>query len=155
MHINILLAMDPHGLIGKGRVRPWSIREENLVVSRMTKDKHVIMGYNAYCKAPKVFCKSIKLVHREHTVENAIDDFAREGVDEVWILGGKHVFECALGIPKRLYRVHVLAMKRVYEGDVYLPVSLFDNWVVQSKHEAYTHFTRYVLAYVDNESSTN
>jgi len=60
--------------------------------------------------------------------------------EEIFVIGGKTIYEIALPYADRLYITHI---KKVYEGDTYLDLDLSDFELVKSDDNEELNFSVY------------
>jgi thymidylate synthase len=76
---------------------------------------------------------------------NSLEDVHEfHGDENVFIAGGKEVYEQSLLIPDFVKKVHISIMKKVYECDTFIDFKIFNNFIVEEKNE-YENFNHYVL----------
>ena len=127
--VNLIVAIGKNNLIGKGNMLPWHYKEDMLYFKNTTMNKKVIMGeltfksIISYINKPLPGRTSIIATLTDYTypgieVTNDIIDFLTEFPkdDEVFIIGGKIIYDLTLDLADRLYITHV---NKEYDGDVY------------------------------------
>jgi len=127
--VNLIVAIGKDNLIGKGNMLPWHYKEDMKYFKDTTMNKKVIMGeltfksIISYINKPLPNRTSIIATLTDYTypgieVTNDIikylKDFPKD--DEVFIIGGKIIYDLTLNIADRLYITHV---SKEYDGDVY------------------------------------
>ena len=139
MKLSIIAAMDKKGGIGKDNKIPWHLRDDLIRLKTLTKDHVVILGRKTYDSMVWYYDRSgrpmpgkLYLVltsdisyksTREnaivaHSLEEALDRAKNE--DEVFINGGKHVFEEAL--KKDLVdKLYLTIVKGDFGADTFFP----------------------------------
>ena len=148
--VNIIVAMDDHGLIGKDNALPWHIPEDMKIFRELTVGNVVIMGRKTF----ESLGRPNGLPNRDNVVLTT-KPFVDEGVvswsnslldvldtysgsiKELFIIGGASIYSQALDIADTMYisRVH-----GSYEGNVYFPDVDWDKWqfIRGDKHETFT-----------------
>ena len=127
--LNIIVACGRSRVIGKAGRLPWSIKEDWEYFLETTKSGTLIMGKHCFTEMgrhtkdrkvialsrdPKVeFPKTRKAGSLPEALAMAKDD---EG--EIWICGGRIVYEEAMPLADRLYLTLIDA---TFEGDVFFP----------------------------------
>ena len=135
MPLEMILAMDPNGVIGHQGKLPWNYPEELKIFQSLTLNKTVVMGRKTFESLPK------PLRNRRHLVITAqpfydppyhlvdanpitmtLDDFlyyqnvnfSRKNPDPLIIIGGKSLYEETLPLVKRIFLTRILDE---YHGD--------------------------------------
>jgi dihydrofolate reductase len=128
--ISMIWAMDENWLIGKDNLLPWHYKKDLAYFKKMTKHEAVIMGdltYQSlktyYKKTPLPFKKVYVANIEDKTYEDAIHvkdifKFIKETKEDIFVIGGKTIYQLLLPYANRLYITYVL--KR-HEGNVYFP----------------------------------
>ncbi len=127
--VSLIVAIGKNNLIGKGNELPWHYKEDMKYFKEKTMNKKVIMGEATF--------KSIlgyinKPLPRRTSVIATLTDYTYEGVEttndiekylsefpedeEIFIIGGKIIYDLTLNLADRLYITHI---DKDYEGDVY------------------------------------
>lgn len=127
--VNLIVAIGKDNLIGKGNVLPWHYKEDMKYFKKMTMGKKVIMGeltfksILSYINKPLPGRTSIIATLTDYTypdievtsdIMNYLKTFPKE--EEIFIIGGKVIYDLTLDIADRLYITHV---NNAYDGDVY------------------------------------
>ncbi len=124
--ISIIVAVDKNMLIGKGNELPWHFSEDLQYFKKKTYGKYIVMGEKTFHSIGK------PLPGRKVVVLSDNEDFKPEGVTvvssikealsvtegEVFIAGGKSVYEQFMETADRIYLTEI---QEVFEGDVYFP----------------------------------
>jgi dihydrofolate reductase len=134
--ISLIWAMDENQLIGKNQDLPWYYPEDLKYFKALTLNKTIVMGRATYDSIIRRNGK--KLPKRHHVVlsHRSVEDSEVEVIndlekyldihhdEDIYIIGGKTVFEKAFPYADRLYITHI---HQIYEGDIYLaPIDLND-----------------------------
>lgn len=136
---SIIVAFDKNQLIGKDNKLPWHYKEDLKYFKETTTNKTVLMGRNTfdsiinYLGKPLPNRKSIVLttkniVRDDIEVINNIEEFIEQNKDsseEIFIIGGKSIYEQFLPFSKKLYITHI---SNEYEGDTHFPTIEWDNY---------------------------
>lgn len=137
--INIIVAMDKNGGIGKDNKLLAHIPEDLKHFKEVTSGHTVVMGYNTWLSLPKkplpnrrnivLTTKDIELDGAEvvHSIDELKDwiDFD----DEVFIIGGAKVYEQFLPYTDRMYVTHIMDE---FEADTFFPRDDEDCWNIIS-----------------------
>lgn len=127
--ISLIFAIDRNKLIGKGNDLPWNYPEDLRYFKKTTQGKTVLMGLETF---RSILSRNHKPLPGRHSVVASLEPFSYEGVEvigdlfaylktpreeEVFVIGGKTIYELSLPFADRLYVTHIEA---VHEGNVYL-----------------------------------
>jgi len=127
--ISLIFAVDPNFLIGKGNDLPWDYKEDLRYFQRTTKGKTCLMGLETF---KSILMRNGKPLPNRHSVVASLTPYEYPDVEviddlfgylkkphdeEVFVIGGKTIYELAYPYADRLYITHI---KKVHEGDVYL-----------------------------------
>ena len=128
--INIIVAFDDNQLIGNNGVLPWHFKEDLSYFKTVTMGHTVLMGRVTYDSIIKQLGHPLKgrnnvVLSRQnlnlkgaiviHNLEKFLETI---GDEELFIIGGAHVYRQCLPYAKRLYITHV---EGEYHGDTYFP----------------------------------
>jgi dihydrofolate reductase len=126
--ISLIFAIDPNKLLGKGNELPWYYPEDLKYFKKTTDGKTVLMGLETF---RSILARIGKPLPNRHSVVASLEPFRYEGVEvihdliaylktprteEVFVIGGKTIYELSLPFADRLYVTHI---GKVYEGNVY------------------------------------
>lgn len=127
--VNLIVAIGKNNLIGIGNKLPWHYKEDMKYFKEITMNKKVIMGeltfksIISYIKKPLPGRTSIIATLSDYTypgveITNDIITFLKEFPkdEELFIIGGKIIYDLTLDLADRLYITHV---NKDYEGDVF------------------------------------
>jgi dihydrofolate reductase len=136
--ISLIWAMDENWLIGKDNVLPWHYPKDLAYFKAHTKDQAVLMGDMTY-QSLKSYYKTKPLPFGQIFVANLVDTFYPDALlvkdlhhflstyqGNLFVIGGKTIYQLALPYADRLYITYVL---KTHEGNVYFPpfdLSLFN-----------------------------
>lgn len=141
--ISLIFATDPNHLIGIDNDLPWHYPEDLKYFKKTTLNKTVLMGLNTFQSILSRIHKP--LPNRKHIVAS-FDSFSYPGVvaitdliaflkeeheEEIFVIGGKTIYELAFPYADKLYITHI---KKAHVGNVYLDFNL-DNFQETSKKE--------------------
>ena len=131
--ISLILAIDPKGLIGKNNDLPWHYPEDLKYFKETTLNKTVLMGTKTFVsilnrlKKPLPNRKSLVASKSNYaypgveTINSLTDFLAKDHQEEIFIIGGKTIYEAAFAYADRLYITHI---HKEYEGDSYLQLDM-------------------------------
>jgi len=140
--ISLIFAIDPNKLLGKGNDLPWYYPEDLQYFKKTTKGKTVLMGLETF---RSILSRNGKPLPNRHSVVASLEPFSYEGVEvigdlfqylktpraeEVFIIGGKTIYELSLSYADRLYITHI---NKVYEGNVYFTKLDLTNFTLISE----------------------
>lgn len=136
MKLSIIVAMDKNGIIGNGNVLPWERIPEDLKnFRRLTLDHTVVMGRKTFesighplDKRKNIVISRDKDFHPEGCmVARSLDEALQyaQSESEVFVIGGRQVYELALPIADRLYITEIYA---IYAGNVSFPEYNKKEW---------------------------
>lgn len=128
--LSIIVAMDKNRLIGRGNDLPWHYPEDLKYFKSVTQGKAVLMGYNTYLSIYNRLGKA--LPNRKNYVLTYQSTLPGEGIivenleqliasyqdEELFIIGGKTIYELFLNRASRLYITHI---NQEHDGDCYFP----------------------------------
>lgn len=126
--ISMIFAMDRNKLLGKGNDLPWNYPADLKYFKQTTLHQTVLMGLETF---QSILMRTGKPLPNRKNVVASLTPFAYEGVEvigdliaylkqphdeEIFVIGGKTIYNLALPYAKRLYITHIDA---THEGDVY------------------------------------
>lgn len=127
--VSLIVAIATNNVIGKGNRLPWHYKKDMEYFKQTTWGKTVVMGEATFRSIESYIGKP--LPGRKNVVAS-LTDFSYPGVevtndiisylqdvpkeDEVFIIGGKIIYDLTLDVADRLYITHI---DKEYEGDVY------------------------------------
>lgn len=127
--ISLIFAIDPNRLIGKGNDLPWNYPEDLRYFKNTTYHKTVLMGLETF---RSIFSRIGKPLPNRKSIVASLEPFSYPGVEviddliaflnapreeEIFIIGGKTIYELSLPYADRLYITHI---RKVHEGDIFL-----------------------------------
>lgn len=128
--INMIWAMDENWLIGDGNRLPWHYKEDLIYFKSKVNDQVVLMGDLTY-QSLKGYYKNKPLPYKKIYVCNLEDKAYEDAIhvkdifafldkieEDIWVIGGKTIYQLALPYANRLYITYVL---NAHKGDVYFP----------------------------------
>jgi len=140
--ISLIFAIDPNKLLGKGNDLPWYYPEDLQYFKKTTKGKTVLMGLETF---RSILSRNGKPLPNRHSVVASLEPFSYEGVEvigdlfqflktprdeEVFVIGGKTIYELSLPYADRLYITHI---NKVYEGNVFFTKLDLTNFTLISE----------------------
>ena len=135
---SIIVAIGVNNVIGKGNDLPWHYPEDLKYFKKVTQNHSVFMGSNTFLSIYGRLGKPLpKRTNYVLTYENElpggaipIKDLSELPDEEIFVIGGKMIYEMMLPLADKLYITHV---KNVHEGDVFFPQINYDNYELISK----------------------
>jgi len=131
--ISLIFATDPNHLIGKDNNLPWNYSEDLKYFKETTLNKTVLMGLNTF---HSIMDKLGKPLPKRNIIVASLDEFSYPNVlvikdlisflkqphdEEIFVIGGKTIYELAFPYANRLYITHI---KKPHEGNIYFNYSL-------------------------------
>ncbi|MCD6055503.1 MAG: dihydrofolate reductase [Gammaproteobacteria bacterium] len=154
--IALIAAVAKNGVIGKNQQIPWHLPADLRHFKHLTWGKTVIMGRHTFESLGKPLANrnNIVLTRDPHWVADDIQavkdlktalSIAKKETDkeEIFIIGGSHLYAEALPLASRLYLTHVEA---TVEGDTYFPEWHKEEWR-EIQHEEYPADSKHPFAY--------
>jgi len=135
--LGLIVAMDENNLIGNGNQLPWYYPEDLKYFKKITLHKAVLMGYNTYLSIierngrPLPKRDNFVLTNKEELplggiVVTDLDAVLQAYRDkELFVIGGKTVYEQMLPLVDRLY---ITRIPGKHDGDVYFPKINYDEF---------------------------
>lgn len=126
----IIVAIDENNLIGNGNELPWYYPEDLRYFKKVTNFKSVLMGYNTYLsiierngktlpnRTSYVLTEEETLPHGGIIVTNLEELIEAYRDDELFVIGGRMVYEQMLPLVDRLY---ITRIPGKHDGDVFFP----------------------------------
>ncbi len=127
--VNLIVAIGKNNLIGKGNELPWHYPEDMKYFRETTRNKKVIMGEQTfksilgYINKPlpnrtSVIATLTDYTYNDVEVTNDIIAYLKEfpKEEEIFVIGGKIIYDLTLDLCDRLYITHV---NKEYQGDVF------------------------------------
>jgi dihydrofolate reductase len=164
IHISAIAAMAENRVIGVGNGLPWHIPEDFKFFKATTLGHPVLMGRKSYESLGKLLPKRTNIVITrsgngiakindnegpfvfdsvKEGIEYAQGVARRDGVDQVFVIGGGEIFRQMLPITDRIY---LTVVHRNYDGDVTFPEFDWSDWKIVKEDRrdgdpAFTFFT--------------
>jgi len=139
--ISIIVATDKNNLIGKDNDLPWRIPADLAYFKKVTLGSTIVMGRKTYESIGKPLPKrrNIILSRQEFHADgcetlHSIEEVERFNVDgeELFIIGGAHIFKETLPIADFLYLTYI---DEEFEGDTYFPEVNEQDWELVSSEK--------------------
>ncbi len=143
--INLIVAIGNNNIIGKGNDLPWHYPEDLQYFKKTTLNKTVLMGektfYSIVSRIGKPLPKRKSIVatldhaFQYESVEVVYDliNYLQNTDEEIFIIGGKQIYELSLPYAKRLYITHI---NKDYDGDIYFPKINYSEYKLISKQDS-------------------
>lgn len=129
--ISIIVAIAKDNVIGKGNLLPWHYKKDMQYFKQTTMGHTVLMGEKtfesilSYTNAPLKGRKNVVASQSDFhypgvEITNDVIDYLNhiDKQEEVFIIGGKTIYDLTLNMADRLYITHI---DKVYDGDVTFP----------------------------------
>ena len=135
MNVSLIVAVSENGIIGQKGQLPWRLSHDLRRFKRLTMGHHLVMGRRTYESIGRPLPGRTSVVISRNPQFRAADclvardlagafEMARED-SEVFVIGGRQIYELALPHVSRLYWTQVHA--RV-EGDTSFPSIDWEQW---------------------------
>lgn len=127
--VSLIVAIAKNNVIGKGNLLPWHYRDDLQYFKKTTKGHKVIMGEKTF---ESILSYNNKPLPGRTSVIATLTDYTYPGVEvthdlfeyiknvpkdeEVFVIGGKVIYDLALDVVDRLYITHI---DKAYDGDVF------------------------------------
>lgn len=127
--VSLIVAIARHNVIGKGNKLPWHYKKDMEYFKQTTWGKTVVMGEATFRSIEGYIGKPLP---GRNNVVASLDDFSYPGItvtddvisflkqvpseEEVFVIGGKVIYDLTLPYADRLYITHI---DKDYDGDVY------------------------------------
>ncbi len=144
--INLIVAIANNGVIGNGNQLPWHYPEDLAYFKETTMGQTVLMGEATFRSILDYLGKPLP---GRHSVVASQSGFAYPGVtvtddvvsyleqfpqeDDIFIIGGKTIYELTIDLAERLYITHI---DRDYDGDVTLAPIDYDKYEIISERQS-------------------
>lgn len=156
--ITLIWAMDENRLIGDANKLPWHLPKDLAFFKKITFGKDVLMGHETYLslkgyyqKKPLPF-KNIYVANlNDYTYPDAvhvknIHSFLKSFSNELFVIGGKTIYELSLPYADQLYITYIL---KAYRGNIYIkPFDLnpyLVKWYELDDGLIFTHYVKKVI----------
>jgi len=150
--ISLIFATDPNHLIGKDNELPWNYPRDLKYFKKTTLHKTVLMGVQTFYS---ILDQLGKPLPKRNIVVASLEEFSYPGVEvvtdlfdylkqghdeEIFVIGGKTIYELTFPFADRLYITHI---KQEHEGNVYLDFNLDDFKQIWSEEHPELTFAVY------------
>jgi dihydrofolate reductase len=141
MRISLIVAMSENRVIGLGGAMPWHLSDDLKYFKRVTMGAPIIMGrktFNSMGRAlpgrvniiitrdTNYVVEGVKVAHDlESAIEKASRVVAKEGKDEIFVIGGAQIYALALAQVDRIYLTEI---HQIFSGDTYFPEIQTEDW---------------------------
>jgi len=144
--VNLIVAIGKDNLIGLDNKLPWHYKEDMQYFKKMTMGKKVIMGeltfksILGYINKPLPGRISVIASRDGYTyegvevtddIESYLKNFPKD--EEIFIIGGKVIYDLTLDLADRLYITHV---DKEYEGNVFFREIDYNKYRTISKRKS-------------------
>lgn len=135
--ISLLVAMGQNNVIGYENDMPWYLPKDLQYFKEKTTGKTIIMGRKTFesigrplpnrtnivlTRKENDFPEEVKVIHHINEIKQIAEDNPTE---ELFVIGGGHVYEQVLPFADRLY---VTEIKESFQGDTYFPTFSKSDW---------------------------
>ncbi|AIO19159.1 Dihydrofolate reductase [Candidatus Izimaplasma bacterium HR1] len=136
--VNLIVAIGKNNVIGKGNKLPWHYKEDMKYFKKTTTNQTVIMGEETF---KSILSYIDKPLPNRTSVIATLSDYTYPGVEttndiikylknypkdkEIFIIGGKIIYDLTLDIADRLYITHI---DKEYEGDVFFKTINYEKY---------------------------
>lgn len=135
--ISLIVAHDPHRVIGLNNEMPWHIPGDLAYFKSKTMGKAIVMGRKTFESIGKVLPGRKNIIITRNAaykaegaqIVNTIKEAIQLGEtfhEEVMVIGGEQIFREVLPKADRLYITYI---QNVFEGDTFFP-AYGDEWVL-------------------------
>ncbi|MEX0775714.1 MAG: dihydrofolate reductase [Phycisphaeraceae bacterium] len=146
MQIAIIVAVADNGVIGRGLALPWRLSADLQRFRALTTGHTVVMGRRTWESIRRAlpqrrmvvitrqpdYAPGVEGVAVAHDLMQAIDDAQQAGEAELFIIGGRALYEAALPIADTL---HLTRVHAGVEGDVRFPEVDWSGWTKVSSED--------------------
>lgn len=140
MILSCIVAVAENGVIGRENDLPWHLSADLKRFKRLTSGHTIVMGRKTYesIGRPLPNRRNVVLTRRPALtwegvdVESSLDDALRscDGESEVFVIGGRALYDIALPRADRLYLTRVLES---FDGDVFFPTNALEEFTLVSE----------------------
>ena len=140
--VALIVAMNPERVIGVNNTLPWHLPGDLKHFKRLTMGKPIIMGRNTWDSIGRPLPGRNNIVISRQSglqlagasvvpspdaaLALALAEARREGLDEVFVIGGQQVYQSLLAQVERVYLTEVEVAVR--EGDAWFPALPAEQW---------------------------
>lgn len=138
--ISLIVAKAKNGVIGYKNKMPWHIPAELKYFKEVTTNHTIIMGKNTLLSIGKALpnrrnivlttnpafsFENVEIVHQLEDLQSLV-----ESEEEVFVIGGRSLYEQFLPIAKRLY---ITDINEEFKGDTYFPTVRWEEFQLISE----------------------
>jgi dihydrofolate reductase len=139
--ISLVAAVADTGVIGRDGDLPWRLPADLKHFKKLTRGHTIVMGRRTFESIGRPLPERRNIVVTRqtdsaqpgvevvHSLEDAIE--LSRGESEVFVIGGRAIYEAALPLANRLYLTRVHGQ---IEGDVYFPTWQSADWQLIDQH---------------------
>lgn len=144
--ISLIVAIGKNNVIGKNGELPWHYSEDLKYFKKVTTNHKVLMGKTTFDSIVNKLGKplpnrhNIVVTHDENfsyqgveVVSNLADFLKNHQNDDIFIIGGKQIYEQSLSYVKRFFITNI---NKEYDGDVYFPQLDYSKLKLISKKDS-------------------
>jgi len=164
--INVILAVDTRGGIGKNGNLPWHIPDELKIFKEKTMNSILIGGRKTieslpYLSDRTIFCvstmfKTLKSDKNVVCMFNSIEDaikYAMNSEKKIFIIGGGEIYKEIFKKYKEKISLHISFIKTEYDCDTYFDLDFLKEFYISKKYEfdMFTHCEMTYYKYGENQ----
>lgn len=124
--LSIIVAISDNNCIGNNNELPWRLPEDLRYFKNTTMNSPVVMGRKTFESIGRplpgrdnyVLTRDKTFSSENVTVLSSLDECKDISGDEVFIIGGAHIYEQMINVVDRLYITHI---HETFEGDSFFP----------------------------------
>ncbi len=143
MIISQIVAVSENNVIGKDGKLPWKLSSDLKRFKHFTTGKAIIMGRKTFESIGHILPERINIILSKQenykpdktivfsNISDALNFAGDNDLEEVFIIGGAHIYDQTLDITDRIYftRVHT----DIENGDAFYPEINFEEWDITDK----------------------
>jgi len=153
MKINMIVATDNKGGIGKNNSLPWSIKEDMryfrlsttgngknaIVMGRKThesigmllpKRENIIITRNTKYTSPNLKCSNVDIQPIiKNNVESVIEHCKERNIEILWVIGGAEIYNLFMNVTDELYLTKI---DYDYRCDTFFPLNFEENFTLRN-----------------------
>jgi len=144
--ISIVVAISKNNIIGKNNDLPWHYSEDLKYFKELTTNNTIVMGSRTFQSILRrinkplpnrkniVVTRNPNFTYPNVEVVNDLEKFLSQKFDEeIFVIGGKDIFDVALNYADRLYITHI---NKEYSGDVSFSDIDYSRYQLVSKKDS-------------------
>jgi len=144
MRVSLIAAVAENGVIGSRGALPWHLAADLRRFKTLTMGHHVVVGRKTFESIGRALPgRRMVVVSRGEptlpagvalagSLEEALDEVARSGEDEVFVAGGGEIYRLAL---PRADRLHLTRVHAAPAGDAFFPPIDLEEWRLVERRE--------------------